>query len=182
MYVMQQPLARRLRHRGHEAITDGRFGTGITKPEILDWPEHASRQMAELQPDVTVVFIGANDGWPIAGRRCCGRRWRALYAQRVRQMIATYGRSLWLTLPAPVDRRLGRKFRAVNRVLRRAVPAGGAELLDLVPVFTPGWRYRREMRWNGERVIVRQMDGVHLGHEGVKIASELVIEALGNGA
>ena len=181
MYVMQQPLARRLRHLGHEVIVDGRFGTGITKPDLLDWPEHAAKQMAELRPDVTVVFIGANDAWPIAGVRCCGARWRALYAARVRRMIAVYGRSVWLTLPAPDDRRLGRIFRNVNRALRKAV-AGRAQLLDLVPVFTPRWRYRRRMAWAGERVVVRQMDGVHLGHQGVKIASDLVVDALGNGA
>ena len=181
MYVMQQPLARRLRHLGHEAIVDGRFGTGITKPDILHWPRHAVAQMAELRPDVTVVFIGANDGWPIAGVKCCSARWRELYIERVRRMMVTYGRSLWLTLPAPDDRPLGRNFRAVNRALREAV-VGHAELLDLVPVFTPGWRYRRRMWWQGERVVVRQIDGVHLGHAGVKIASDLVVDALGIGA
>ena len=182
MYVMQQPLAQRLRHLGHEVITDGRFGTGITKPEILDWPGHAEHQVREFRPDAAVVFIGANDSWPIAGTKCCGRRWRALYAQRVRQMIATYGRSVWLTLPAPRKPRLARVFRAVNRALHRAVADGRAQLLDLVPVFTPGWRYRREMPWNGELVVVRQLDGVHLGHDGLGIASDLVVEALRNGA
>ena len=38
------------------------------------------------------------------------------------------------------------------------------------------------MAWDGEQVVVRQMDGVHLGHEGVKIASDLVVDALDFGA
>ncbi|MDQ3741874.1 MAG: hypothetical protein M3320_09620 [Actinomycetota bacterium] len=174
---MQQPLARRLRHLGHEVIVDGRFGTGITKPEILDWREHARDQVAQFHPTVTFVFLGASDAWPIEGVPCCGARWRALYGERVRDMTATYGRTIWLTLPAPSDRGLARVFRGVNRAIVDAT-RGRAEVLDLRPVFTPGGRYRRRMRWNGERVVVRQMDGVHLGHAGVKIASDLAVAML----
>ncbi|HEV2813265.1 MAG TPA: GDSL-type esterase/lipase family protein [Solirubrobacteraceae bacterium] len=179
MYVMQHPLARRLRALGHEVKTDGRFGTGITKPHILDWQEHAIAQASEFHPEATFMFIGANDLFPIAGARCCGERWVELYARRARRIIRIYGRTVWLTLPAPRDRGLARGFRAVNRAIRRATTAERATLLDLVPVFTPGWRYRRTMRWEGRRVVVRQLDGVHLGHEGVKIASDLAVAALG---
>jgi hypothetical protein len=178
MYVLQRPLAARLRALGHEVTTDGRFGTGISKPHILDWQEHAIEQASRFHPEVTFMFIGANDLFPILGVRCCGRRWVELYARRARRLIRIYGPTVWLTLPAPRDRGLARGFRAVNQAVRRATAAEGAELLDLVPVFTPGWRYRRRMLWKGERVVVRQLDGVHLGHEGVKIASELAVAAL----
>ncbi len=181
MYVMQQPLARRLRALGHEVKVDGRFGTGITKTHILDWIAHARSQVDEFHPDVTVVFMGANDMFPIAGAKCCGARWRALYAGRMRRMIAIYGRTIWMTLPAPKDPGLRDVFRKVNAAIRAGV-AGRAELLDVVPLFTPRFRYRRIMPWRGEQVVVRQLDGVHLGHEGVKIASDVVVDALGNGA
>ena len=177
MYVMQQPLARRLRGLGHEVKVDGRFGTAITKPWILDWTTHAREQVAEFHPTVTMVFLGASDAWPIAGVECCGPRWRALYGERVRAMIATYGRTIWFTLPAPRDPGLRRVFRGVNHAILDAT-RGRAELLDLRPVFTPGFRYRREMRWDGRRVVVRQLDGVHLGHDGLRIASDLAVAAL----
>src|SRR5687768_2215933 len=140
MYVMQQPLARRLRARGHAVKVDGRFGTGLTKPWILDWADHARSQVEEFHPDVTLMFIGASDAWPIAGARCCGARWRALYGRRVRELIAIYGRTVWLTLPAPRDRGLAKVFRGVNRAIVDAT-RGRAEVLDLVPVFTPGFRF-----------------------------------------
>ena len=178
MYVMQQPLGRRLRHLGHEVKVDSRFGTGITKPFVLDWAEHAHDQVAEFHPDVTFMFIGANDLFPIAGARCCGTAWVEGYARRAARLMRIYGRTIWLTLPAPSDRGLAASFRAVNRAIRLAVARQRAELLDLVPVFTPRWHYRRVMPWHGERVVVRQLDGVHLGHEGVKIASDLAVAAL----
>ena len=180
MYVIQQPLARRLRQRGFEVKVDGRFGTGITKPFILDWAAHAHDQVAEFRPDVTFMFIGANDLFPIAGARCCGRAWIEGYTRRARRLIRIYGRVVWMTLPAPRDPGLATAFRKVNRAIRRAVAAEPerAQLLDLAEVFTPKWRYRRVMRWQGRRVVVRQLDGVHLGHEGVKIASDLAVASL----
>jgi hypothetical protein len=178
MYVLQRPLAARLRALGHEVTTDGRFGTGITKPHILDWQQHAIAQVSQFHPETTFMFIGANDLFPILGARCCGPRWVALYARRARRLIRIYGRTIWLTLPAPRDPGLAVGFRAVNRAIRLATAAEGARLVDLVPVFTPGWRYRRTMTWRGRRVVVRQLDGVHLGHDGLDIAADLSVAAL----
>lgn len=178
MYVMQDPLARRLRHRGHEVTVDSRVGTGLTKPWLMDWSKLAREHVQKVRPDVTFIFLGGNDVHSIAGERCCGPRWVERYAGRARELMAIYGRTVWLTLPAPIDPALGRVFRAVNRALRLATVDGRGQLVDIVPVFTPRWRYRRSMRWNGERVIVRQMDGVHLGHQGVKIAADLATAAL----
>ena len=177
MYVMQQPLARTLRAAGHEVKVDGRFGTGITKPWILDWAKHARSQVAEFHPDVTIMFIGAGDAWPLGGRECCGPAWRALYGAEVRRLIGIYGRTIWMTLPAPRDAGLARVFRGVNRAIREGI-AGRAQLLDLVPVFTPGWRYRDTIPWNGKEVPVRQRDGVHIGYQGDWIATTLAIDAL----
>jgi hypothetical protein len=181
MYVMQQPLARRLRHQGYEVKVDGRFGTGLTKSWILDWASHARSQVEEFQPDVTLVFIGAADVYPLGGVRCCGARWRALYGRRVRELIAIYGRTIWLTLPAPRSRGLARVFRNVNRAIADAT-LGRAEVVDLVPVFTPGARFRRTMVVGGRREIVRQLDGVHLWGEGVKIAADLSVAAVVRGS
>ena len=71
--------------------------------------------------------------------------WVEGYARRAQAADrASTGRTIWLTLPAPRDRGLARVFRGVNRAIVRATREQGARLLDLVPVFTPGWRYRRD--------------------------------------
>jgi hypothetical protein len=178
MYVMQQPLARRLRHRGFDVTVDSRVGTGFTRPFVTDWVKLARSQVEQVRPDVTFLFVGGNDVYPLGGHPCCGPEWVKAYSAYAQNLMTIYGRTVWLTLPAPWTPKLGRVFRAVNRALRLATADGRAQLVDLVPVFTPGWRYRRSMRWKGERVFVRQLDGVHLGHEGVKIAADLATAAL----
>jgi hypothetical protein len=165
--------------------SDAHISTGISKPSLLDWPAHAVRRARGMRPDVTVMFLGANDGFAMRGAACCGRPWRAEYARRARGMMRTYarggrGRVYWLLLPAPRGGAFRQVYFAVNAALRRA--ARGLEddvrLIDLVEVFTPGWRYRDSMPIDGRTVRVRQDDGVHLNTTGASLAATLVIRAL----
>ncbi|MBA3262755.1 MAG: DUF459 domain-containing protein [Thermoleophilaceae bacterium] len=165
--------------------SDARVSTGISKPSLLDWRVHAREQAAGLRPDVTVVFLGANDGFPIAGAACCGVSWIAEYARRAREMMRTYarggrGRVYWLLLPAPRDGLFRQIFPAVNAALRQAAQGLGDDvrLIELDEVFTPGGRFRSSMEIDGKRVRVRQSDGVHLNTTGAALAARLVMSAL----
>jgi lysophospholipase L1-like esterase len=176
-----------MRERARPATlrSDARVSTGISKPALLDWRRHAREQVADIQPDVTVMFLGANDGFPMAGVDCCGMPWVAEYARRVREMMRTYARGgrarvYWLLLPAARGGLFRETFPAVNAALRLA--AAGLEddvrLVELDEVFTPGGRYRKSMRIDGKRVRVRQSDGVHLNTTGAGLAARLVVEAI----
>jgi lysophospholipase L1-like esterase len=165
--------------------SDARVSTGISKPSLLDWRAHARDQATGIRPDATVVFLGANDGFPMAGADCCGAPWIAEYARRAREMMRTYarggrGRVYWLLLPAARDGFFRETFPAVNAALRRA--AAGLEddvrLIELDEVFTPGGRFRKSMLVGGKRVRVRQSDGVHLNTTGAALAARLVVAAL----
>jgi len=189
--VIDGLLAGRLRGRRATSVrSDARISTGISKPDMLDWVRKAAAQARTVHPDVTVVFLGANDGFPMkrpSGARvaCCGAGWVAEYARRVEAMMRSYergGRSLvyWMTLPAPRPGNFAHVFRAVNRAIRRARVrvGGGARLIDLVPVFTPGGRFRQRVTFRGQTVSARQPDGIHLSLAGASIATTLLIERL----
>jgi hypothetical protein len=177
--IVDSHLERRL--RGVRVQSDARISSGISKPATLDWVALARRQAFGRRPNATVMFLGANDGFPIGGVNCCGRRWIEGYAARVRRMIGSYrrrgaARVYWLTLPAARKPTFARVFRAVNAALRRAEPAlkGSGRILDMGRVFTPGGRFRTSI---GGRV-VRQGDGVHLNVLGASIAANVVIRAM----
>jgi hypothetical protein len=91
---------------GARVRSDAQVSTGISKPWLLDWRAYSRRQARRLRPDVTVMFIGANDGFAMGGIACCGRPWIAEYARRARRMMRTYARDgrarvYWLLLPLP---------------------------------------------------------------------------------
>jgi lysophospholipase L1-like esterase len=178
-------LRARLRGDGVRVTSEPHISTGISKPSLLDWPARARSQASGIRPDVTVMFIGANDGFPIGDAPCCGDAWVAAYAERARGMMESYGRGgrgrvYWLALPAPRGGFFRRSFPAVNAALRRAAAAArrNARLIRLDRYFTPGGRYRDTMRIGGRTVQVRQRDGVHLSAAGASEAARLVIRML----
>lgn len=170
--------------------SDAHISTGISKLGMLDWLRKARGQAASFKPDVTVISIGANDGFPMqtpsgASAACCGAAWVAEYARRVQSMMRSYrrgGRSLvyWMTLPAPRSGNFARVFNAVNAAIRRAAErvGGGVRVIELGRVFTPGGRFRQSITYRGRTVSARQPDGVHLSAAGARIAASIVIGRL----
>jgi len=184
-------LARRLASRRATSVrSDAHIGSGITKPGVLDWPRRARAQSSGFKPDVTVVFLGANDGFDLrsaSGRRaaCCGAAWVSAYARRVEAMMRSYrrgGRSrvYWLTLPAPRPASFARIFPRVNAAIERAAKrvGDGVRVIDLVPVFTPGGEFRQTITFRGHTIDARQPDGVHLSIAGASVAASLVVDRL----
>jgi hypothetical protein len=181
--IVDSDLARSLK-RG-TVISDARISTGVSKPFMLDWVAHARQQARSRRPDATVVFLGANDGFPIGGAACCGSAWIDAYARRVRSMMDAYRRGgearvYWMLLPTPGRSSFAQVFRAVNAAVRRAARSAGpgVGLIDVGRVVAPGGRFRSAISYHGHTVTVRQDDQIHLSIAGAAIAADLIVEAL----
>jgi lysophospholipase L1-like esterase len=187
---LDQELARRLAGSGVKTIREAHVGTGISKSILVDWGKLSAHQVKTDKPDAVIVFIGANEGFPMraggAGEvQCCGPAWAAEYASRVRLMMDTYRRAgaarvYWLTLPAPREGDRADIARAVNAAIGvGAVPyRAQVRVLDMGSIFTPGGRYRDAMDVSGEQTIVRESDGIHLNEVGSKLAADAVMASM----
>ena len=189
--IIDGDLQRRLGGRGPISVrSDAHISTGISKPFMFDWIAHARGSARTLHPDVTVMFLGANDGFPMGTRgghkaSCCGGDWVREYARRARRMMRSYARGgagtvYWLLLPTPRAKNFQAVFGPVNRALRAAARSfpGVVHVVDLGATFTPGGRFRQTMRWQGRTVSVRQEDGVHLSVAGASIATTLIVRRM----
>jgi lysophospholipase L1-like esterase len=184
--------ARRMAQRdeGVDVQRDPHVGTGLSKSDLLDWGKLSTQHVREREPDAVVVFIGANEGFPLPGPDgenidCCGLAWAAAYATRARLMMNTYrqggsARVYWLTLPIPRDDDLARVARTVNAAIEVAAQPFRAQVrvLDMTELFTPGGRYRDAMTVDGRRRIVREADGIHLNNAGAAVAAGVVLAAV----
>ena len=163
--------------------SDAHISSGLSKPFFFNWPRHAKRQV-RANPDVIVMFIGANDGFSFGDVPCCGKEWRRRYANVASQMMRTYAQGgtasvYWCLLPAPRSASFRRVYVAVNAALRRAARRNPlTTIVDLPRTFTPGYRFRQTIRWRGRTVSVRQDDGVHLNTAGASIAASLIISRM----
>jgi lysophospholipase L1-like esterase len=166
--------------------SEAHISTGLSKPSMLDWVAHSRSQARRVKPDVTVVFVGANDGFPMttpsgATAPCCGAEWVREYARRAAEMMRAYrrggtGRIYWLTLPAPRGGSFRTVFGPVNAAIRQAARrTRGAEVVPIDRIFTPGFVYRDTLMLGGRHVQVRQADGVHLNNAGAQHAAQRTI-------
>lgn len=191
---MSQPLdselARRLARAKVRTVREPHIGTGISKSFLLDWGALSTQQARRLRPEAVVVFLGANEGFPMrtpAGDRpCCDAAWAAEYATRVRGVVDAYRRGgaeriYWLLLPAPRDPDRARVARVVNAAIRVAAGGYGAQVqvVDAAGLFTPGGRFRSAMTVDGRQQIVRNPDGIHLNETGAALLADLLERTLG---
>jgi len=191
---MSQPLDLELAHglsaSGVRTIRDAHLGSGISKTSLVDWGRLSSQQARERKPDAVVVFLGANEGFPLPGAggrlvSCCGPTWAALYATRARKMMDTYrrrgtARVYWLTLPLPRDVARQKIVRSVNAAVAVAAQPYRAHvrIIDMAQLFTPAGRFRTAMVVGGRNTIVREPDGIHLNEAGTEVAAALVVSRL----
>jgi len=178
-------LARRMSENGDvKVVREVKLGTGISKTGLLDWGKFSLQQARRDEPEAVVVFLGANEGFPIpvGGKdvECCGAGWTAAYSARVKRVMGNYrrrgaARVYWLTLPLPREGSRQKIAVAVNRGIGSAAKAyDGVHVLDMERSFTPGGRYRDAI--DGERV--RDPDGIHLNDAGAQLAAESVLAAV----
>jgi lysophospholipase L1-like esterase len=171
-----------------EVIRDPHLATGISN-EIVDWGALSSGQSGNEDPDAVVMFIGANEGYPMtdaAGTtlQCCDAAWEAELAARVGRMMDNYvaegdTRLYWLTVPVQRDPARLQISEAVNRSIaaEAAKRREAVEVIDTVPIFTPDG-YSDTIDIDGDETIVRESDGIHLNGEGSSLAAEIVLEAI----
>ncbi|MEA2461910.1 MAG: uncharacterized protein QOH90_2087, partial [Actinomycetota bacterium] len=182
-------LARKLVDTPVEVFREPHLGTGISKTFTVDWGELSAAQVRRRRPDAVVLFIGANEGFPMRGPdgsdvKCCGAPWAAVYASRVRKITDTYRRDgaarvYWITLPAARDRARARIGRTVNAAIEAAIAPWRAQvhLIDAGAIFTPDG-YRDAMDVAGRRTIVRRADGIHLNDAGAGLLATRVLAAI----
>ena len=93
---------------------DSRVSSGLVDPGFFDWPDHATTEMARLDPDVAVFIIGANDWAAVSGD------WKTTYTTKVDSMMKTLvgaGRTVyWLGSPPLKDEKMDEAVVQVNAV------------------------------------------------------------------
>lgn len=185
MQILDSDIAQDLAPHGVGVSSDARISTGLTNPFFFNWQHEARAKAATLRPDVTIVNMGANDGFSVSGPQgtvgCCGAAWSAGYANLVAEMMRTLlrgsaGRVYWCLLPTPSPAKFQSLFDGVNAGIRAAARRfpGRVGLIDLNAFFTPGNHYRNYMVYDGRGVVIHEADGIHLSASADVIVAQLI--------
>ena len=181
------PLQNRLASTGLVAATlDGKESTGLTRPDYFDWPAELNRAMEQVNPQLVVVMMGANDPQSFLGPPVISygtAQWNREYEHRavrfMRQATSNGARLIWVSLPAMRDPALAARLGTVNALQKAAAAkVPGVIYLSSNPSVSPGGEYTAFVTSNGQNVPVREPDGVHVSAQGGALLSEEVVHAM----
>ena len=114
--------------------------SGLTRNDYFDWPKAAHDLVTSKQRiDVAVVMLGINDLQQLKDGGVAfdplSDKWRALYAQRVEDLIAPFRDAhipvLWVGLPSMPDERFNAQAIALNAIYREHVEKAGGKYVDI---------------------------------------------------
>jgi hypothetical protein len=165
-----------------QPVYDSRVSSGLGNRDFFDWPEHATEEMARLNPEIVVFIIGANDWRTPGGTRIDASgapAWRGAYAAQVEEMLRILEGEpspagevrpvYWIGSPPLQDKAQDAGARDVNAVARTVIATHPeARYIDAYDLFADdGGRYAASLPGpNGRSVRVRSGDGVHFTPDG----------------
>jgi len=172
------------------AELDYRISTGLARPDYFDWPSHLAALTAELDTEVVVLMLGANDAQPFLvddEPTAYGTDlWFSTYRERVhdllQQLTDANMQVVWIGQSVMRDQEYNTKMTTLNQIFQEEIAAFPASVvfLDSRPVMsdTDGNYTTYLVDDGGQRQQVRRNDGVHFTPEGGDVLAPLIVEAI----
>jgi hypothetical protein len=155
-------------------------GSGLTKPNILDWAQYARDVTAKYQPDLVILILGGSDTTNmVSGGKLIDRNsleWTDEYSRRVQLVVNEFTANgvtnvVWAGPPPVKDKNRNLSYAKISE----ALSFSSAQLASLryLDTFT-GINPQLSTNTLGSPILLRQADGLHWTREASKlIATEL---------
>lgn len=155
-----------------------RSGTGLSRPEIFDWPSEYPRMLGDVKPSIVICAMGANDAQNVQiGKKVLEfdtPEWDEYFRARISGYLDILTRErahvLWVGLPEMRSPGFAKKIAHVNVLLKTTLARyPNTTWLDPDPRLgdTPNKGFQ-QFRANpqGKPIKMRADDGIHLTDDG----------------
>jgi hypothetical protein len=148
-------------------FTDTHDGTGLVRPDYVDWSIVAQQQVVTRRPDAVVMMLGGSDvqNMVVAGGRVLDTgtpAWMREYRCRAAVVMSTWihggiRRVYWLSMPPARNDAWSRHNAEIDLALRQAAAhVPGTEYLDILGPVTDHGRYADFVPVGGQPVLSRK--------------------------
>ena len=163
-----------------EAFHDFTYSSGLSRPDFYDWPARAAQLMAEEDPDIWVVMVGANDGQDVIDddgqfRQLGTDEWEAIYRSRIgglMDQLTADGRAvIWIGQPVMRDTEFDERMAYLSSLYQsEAAERAYVSFVDARRVFAAeDGRYADYLpAGDGSLSQMRLGDGIHLTRSGAE--------------
>ncbi len=171
-----------------EVIEDWNVGTGLARPDVLNWPAQLGADMAQHDPEVVILGFGGNDMQHMASDdglvEAGTEAWKLEYQRRVVQVLeavqAPHRTVYWIGLPITTRNDIERIAPVQAEAVRTEISVRPwAHFVDTRPLLSPDGVYVTYLPdENGNDVKVREGDGVHPNLAGARRMISTTADAL----
>ena len=172
-----------------QVTMDSMGDSGLSRPDYYNWPANFADDLAQIHPQIAVIFLGANDaqGFDVDGEAVeyGTTQWLTIYAQRVDLMLTeaddSATRVVWVGMP-PMD--AGPTYSAetqqIDQIYQTEVSKypGSLYLSTDNVLGTDGGQFLSTGVVDGSLQELRTPDGIHLTPAGAELVSEAVVDAI----
>jgi hypothetical protein len=168
-----------------DATIDYKVSSGLEDQGIRDWPEHATQEMADSDPDHVVFIIGANDASIVSTYDSNGDGvpdWEVGYREKVHTMMdilvggPRHRRGYWVGPPTMGDYSLNKGAYALGKLMRSEAEKFAPDIVyvDTYRLFADeNGDYSRSLPdETGDIQEMRISDGVHFSVDGAKYLAD----------
>jgi hypothetical protein len=168
---------------------DYHVSSGLSRPDFYDWPQRLIDQIVDFRPDAAAVLFGANDGQDVyyEGKvlKVGTKAWQEVYAKRVGEAmdILTRGgrRVYWVGNPIMKDFKYRERIAMMNHIYE--AEAGKHPGVTFVSTWqalsSEKGSYAEYLQdENGDQVLMRAPDGIHLTRAGGDRMAKVVLEVI----
>jgi hypothetical protein len=167
-----------------------KYGTGLVRPDFFDWSLYAKQLLAEQNPEAIVVMMGGNDGqgFTLADHSVLvdgTPAWAQEYRRRVEVVMRIFAdngkrRVYWVPMPIPRNAKLAVDYHLMDvAVAEAAAVVPGVTDVNIVNRLSKNGQYADYLPGlNGQTILARTRDGIHLSQDGASLAASLVLSAM----
>lgn len=165
----------------------GRAATGLTQPEILDWPAKLEALLDAFPADAVLINFGGNDALAIKHRNAWiewgAKGWDEAYGARVADLVERCKRrgaiAILIGMPVMRLKSFSQRMRELNAITQRYTEAaGGTYLSQWEYSVTPQGGYREWIDVGGQRRPMRNEDGIHYSRWGADHVAHALLDDL----
>jgi len=168
-----------------------RSGTGLVRPDVLDWNQKTAEIVKGKHYDAVFVLLGTNDTQNLTLDKkpveFGSEEWKKAYSERVtalnRNLCPASKKVYWIGLPPMLKINYQSRTEVVNSVIATTlVQSDCARFVPAPPILAgKDGGFSGYVEFNGDTVRVREKDGIHLSLEGARLFSRYLIDGVKKG-
>lgn len=170
-----------------DLTTDAKPGTGLSRPEVIDWPKRIASRMPS-DTEIVVLGFGGNDAQDLqadGGRvRVGDPEWETEYQARIARVLDVVDRPgrtiVWVGIPVATAKNIEKARPAMNGAAKAELAKRQSTLfLDTAAVLSGGeGEYKDFLEIGGEPTRVRAADGFHLAPAGATLLGRSLVRLI----